>query len=196
MSCSALLAGAAALAAAAVAVPAIAENLADHQMTLRLPGGGTETIHYTGRIAPEVHFDANPFLSRGRSVLSFGPSFAPWDDVSFDMARQMAAVLRRADMLLRMPGPPGLDSAGLTALPPGTSSYSVVSRGFGGNVCTHMMQIIAPRHGGKPRVVTRTSGQCGTDGSVAREPAGPNSGSRTIAAHAMLPVETAPGQTL
>jgi hypothetical protein len=51
---STLLAGAAALGLAAFAPPAAGKDPTVHQMTIQLPGGGSETIEYTGNIAPKV----------------------------------------------------------------------------------------------------------------------------------------------
>jgi hypothetical protein len=47
-------------------------------------------------------------------------------------------------------------------LAPGTESYSMVSTWSGNGVCTQSVEITAPANGGKPRVVSHSSGTCGS----------------------------------
>ena len=44
---------------------------------------------------------------------------------------------------------------------PGARSVSVVSTLSGGHVCTRSVEVYASPEGGRPRIVTRTSGDCG-----------------------------------
>ena len=47
-------------------------------------------------------------------------------------------------------------------LPPGTESYSMVSTWSGNGVCTQSVEITSPANGGEPRVVSHSSGNCGS----------------------------------
>ena len=50
--------------------------------------------------------------------------------------------------------------AALGNLPPGTESYSMVSTWSGNGVCAQSVEITSPANGGKPRVVSHSSGEC------------------------------------
>jgi hypothetical protein len=195
VSCSALLAGAAALVAAALTIPAIAEAQSWHQMTLHLPGGATETIRYTGNVAPDVHVDSNPFFVRGPAFFHpvfADPVFAAWDRMAADMDRQMAA-------MLRLPANAGLSTVVLHRLPAGTSSYSVALRSFGDKACTQVTRVVIAGRDAKPQVTSRSSGHCGGAASGAQwhdTSADSFDGTQTIAAHAMVPAEPQPKQVL
>jgi hypothetical protein len=47
-------------------------------------------------------------------------------------------------------------------MPPGTASYTMVSTWSGNGVCTQSVEITTPANGGKPRVVSHSSGNCGS----------------------------------
>ena len=154
-----LLGGSALLGRGAFAVPA-AGNPALHEMTVQLPGGGTETIRYTGDVAPKVSFVHVPFAIAWAAPMTFGfaPSFAALDRIATDMDRQMDAFWRQAQSMANSSGNMDLRQAALQNLEPGGSAYTVVSQSVGGNVCIRMTEITSPPNGGKPNVVSRTSG--------------------------------------
>jgi hypothetical protein len=76
------------------------------------------------------------------------------------MNRQMAASLAQFHQL-QQAGPNGVYRAGLTSLPPGTQSYSVVTTIVGNNVCTRSVRISSGGEGAKPQMISNTSGNCG-----------------------------------
>jgi hypothetical protein len=159
---STLLAGAAVLGLGALALPALGKDPAVHEMTIQLPGGGNETIQYTGTTAPKVRFDQQAFLQAWPGPIAFGfePSFAALDRIAADMDRQMDAFWREADTMARWPQSPDLSQVELQNLGPGASAYSVVSESSGNNFCSRVTEITTPPSGGKPEVVSRTSGNC------------------------------------
>ncbi len=192
-----LLVGAAVLGLGALALPAAAIDPAVHEMTLQLPGGGSETIRYTGDVAPKVTLVQAPFdVDWSTPVTSgFAPSFAALDRIAADMDRQMDAFWRQAQTMARWSPDSSLTKASLPQLMPGGLAYSFVSESFGNNVCTRMTEITSASNGGKPRVVSRTSGNC--DASPTGALADPNpSSARTIAVHDAVPAAAVPRTAL
>lgn len=194
-----LLVGAAVLGLGAFALPALAEDPAVHEMTIQLPGGGSETIHYTGDVAPqvklvpEVPFDlswpAPIAFGYAPSFVAFDRSFASLQEIAADLDRQMNAFWQIPQMTEAGPGAISLNLAHLPTLGPGSSAYSVVSETFGNNVCTRMTEITASPNGGKPKVVSRTSGNCNTSPTDTITVPSP-SGVKTIAVHSAVPATT------
>lgn len=159
--CTALLIGAAAIGVAAMA-PAAARALSVHEMTILLPSGATETIRYTGDVAPEVSFDAPSaasFDTPFAGIWAPAPSFVGFDRIAAQLDREMNAMWREAQALTSA-GMPGISEAALNRLPPGTESYSVITQSNGNNVCRRTTEIIRPENGGKPKTVTHVSGNC------------------------------------
>lgn len=183
-----LLVGAAVLGLGAFALPAASKDPATHEITLQLPGGGTETIRYTGDVAPKVTFAQAPFGVAWLAPVAFGfePSFAAFDRIAADMDRQMDAFWRQARTMVRWSPDSSLTEASLPQLIPGGSAYSFVSESFGNNVCTRMTEITSSPDGGKPKVVSRTSGNCDASPSGALTAPNPAS-ARTIAVHNAVP---------
>ena len=196
---STLLVGAAALGLAAFAPPATGKDPAVHEMTIQLPGGGSETIRYTGDVAPKVSFERGPFEFAWPALIAFGfdPPFAALDRVSADLDRQMDAFWRQAETLARWPKSQDLTQAGFQNLGPGASAYSVVSESFGNNFCSRVTEITTPLNGGKPKVVSRTSGNCNASpgGALTTAPT-PSSGAKSIALHSAVPATSVPRTTL
>ncbi len=133
-----------------------------HQMTIRLPGGGTETIAYSGDVAPKVSFLTPDMVRDRESAQGFSP-FAEMDRVSAmmdamaaDMDRQMQVNLLRAQQMQRS----GMTDAALQAMPAGTQSYSVTTISTGNGVCTREVHITSTGAGMKPQMVSNSSG-CG-----------------------------------
>jgi hypothetical protein len=192
-----LLVGAAVLGLSAVALPAIGKEPATHEITIQLPGGGAETIRYAGDVAPKVTFVQAPFAVAWPAPVAFGfgPSFAALDRIAADMDRQVDAFWRQARTMASWSGNGDLSQAALQNLAPGSSAYSVVSQSFGGKVCTRMTKITSSPNGGKPKVVSRTSGNCDaspTGAGIAPSP----TGVRTIADRHAIPATPAPRTAL
>ena len=94
-----LLAGLA-VAGLGIAAPTLARELT-HHMTVQLPGGGVETIEYSGNIAPQVFLHPaparwEPFSIAWPVFTSIGPSFAAMDRMMAYMDRQMGAMMHQA----------------------------------------------------------------------------------------------------
>lgn len=145
----------------------------DHVLTVRLPDGSVEQIHYRGDVAPRV-----VVAPGGMSIGAFAPTagFGPASDnspfamlqrLSAQMDRQMAEVMRNAPPMpsLAAPGAMQQTAAGQEAafgkLPAGTESYSFVSTVNGDHACSRSVQITSQGAGHAPRVVSQTSGDCG-----------------------------------
>jgi hypothetical protein len=192
-----LLVGATVLGLGAFALPAAGKDPAVHQMTIQLPDGGTETIRYTGAVAPKVSFVETPFAIAWPAPIAFGfePTFAAFNRIAADMDRQMDALWQQAAALQNWSNGGDLSQAALQNLGPGGSAYTVVSESFGNNVCTRMTQITSSPNGGKPKVVSRTSGNCNV-GPVGTGTAPNPSSVRTIADHPATPATAVPRTAL
>jgi hypothetical protein len=155
-----------AVAAAAVAGVATAAALNTHTLTVRLPDGGVERIIYTGNVAPRV--EVAPSVA---AVPVVWPSLAGFDDTAFAaidqmsarMDREMAAMLRQADAMeaRALAGPNALTSVSTGDTPSGARSLSYISTLSGGGVCSRSVEITSTGDGQAPRVVKRSSGDCG-----------------------------------
>jgi hypothetical protein len=157
---------------AGVAAVALAGTAFAHTMTVRLPGGATETITYSGNVAPQIAFGPTPIAAS--PDWAFGPAspFAFVQQISAEMDRQAAAMMNQMNQLqavaLRQMANGGQPiEVNMTNLPPGAQSYSFVSTLSGGGACTQSMQIISNGPGRKPQVVTHSSGNCGPMGVTA-----------------------------
>jgi hypothetical protein len=164
---SSLLLAGGAVVGLAVLAPTVARELDRHHLTIPVPGGGVETIEYSGKIAPKVSFEAIPvagdFADRDAISWAFAPpSFAALDRISAEMDRQMNAMMHQAEMLQRLPEGGALDHAVLNGLPPG-ASFSLVSQSFSNGACTQMTRITQSAGDAKPQVVSQSSGNCGQD---------------------------------
>lgn len=171
-----VLAGVAAIGLAGFSGAAAAHGPQIHVLTVPLPGGGVEEIHYTGDIPPQVTIApgwASPSALAPLPAM-FGPDspFAMMQRISAAMDRQAAAMLRQAEALADAPSA-ALSEAALRNLPPGTQSYSFFSSVNGNRVCSRSVAITTPANGGRPHVVTRSSGSCGAPetGAAALPPA-------------------------
>lgn len=156
-----LCAGAAAAVLAGTA--ALADNI--HHMTVRMPDGGQAHIDYVGDKAPAVRF-LTPDMVRARLPVQVWSPFgdmerisAAMDAMSADLDRRMTMALRQARELTAAPMP-GLNSAGLKALPPGTRSWSVTTISNGKDVCTRSVRVTSTGKDARPQVVSNTSGDC------------------------------------
>ena len=162
------LAGIVAVAVAGPSGVAAARDLTPHVMTVQLPGGSVAEIRYTGEIPPQVVFSPLPKTLTEFAPRSafFGPAspFATLDQISAAMDREAASLMRQAEMLANAPtfAPNGPIEVALGNLPPGIKSYSMVSTWSGNGACTQSIEITSTANGAKPRVVSHSSGNCGT----------------------------------
>jgi len=160
---SLLLAGAA-IAGLAILAPSIAGET--HRLSIPLPGGGVETIEYSGPVAPRVAFHpvmlrpvADPWADGLWSAGFAMPSFAAFDRIAAEMDAHMDAMMRQTEIMARNSQP--LGSAVLKDMPPGTTSFSIVSQSSGNGVCTQVTRVTRGAGDAKPQVVSETSGDCG-----------------------------------
>jgi hypothetical protein len=157
-----LIAGAAALALTAAGTAAVASGATDrHEITLQLPGGGTERIEYTGE-APQVVFSPAPLAWpwAGPDDFWVPSTFARLERMSADMDRQMNALFKGD--LAALSTAPKLDDTALASLPPGTISTTWFSTSFGNGFCARVTQISKSASGGKPQIVSHETGNCGS----------------------------------
>ncbi len=179
---TAALIGAVVLAAAGLAGASAGELARTHVLTIRLPDGSVEQIRYLGDRPPQIHFtqDPAPLLWPGFERVDMNSPFAALDRMSAEMDRDAQALLNEtADLqasAFGFPDPLALIDSGRLA--PGARSVSVVSTLSGGHVCTRSVEVYASPEGGRPRIVTRTSGDCGGSArgslpSGARRPGAP-----------------------
>jgi hypothetical protein len=161
----ALLVTAAALAACGVAGAAAAAIQHSHVVTIRLPHGTQEQIPYLGDTPPEVRLQPAwaPFATAFPSAdaLAFDAPFVALPRVSAEMDREAAALMQQARSLpIPLSDGAGLTRIDLGKLPPGVTGYSVVSTVSGGKVCTRTTEYGRPDRSGRPRALTRVSGDC------------------------------------
>ena len=154
------------VAATFVAGVATAAALSTHTLTVRLPGGGIERIVYTGDVAPRVEVAptaAVPIVWAGEPGFD-DTAFAAVDRMSAQMDREMAAMFGQADAIQSsvLAGAGPLTFASTGNLPAGAQSFSYVSTLSGAGVCSRSVEITSTGDGRQPRVVSHSSGNCGT----------------------------------
>lgn len=149
-----LLAGVGAMTLTGVAVAA-ADN--HHIMNVVMPDGSVAQVHYVGNVAPQLV--AVPAV-QAMPVAMIDP-FAMMDRISYEMDRQMNAMLQQASAL-RQAAPGGqLSEAALKSLPPGTVSYSFTSYSSGnGASCSQSVQVTALGQNQPPKVERQSQGDC------------------------------------
>lgn len=159
-----MLRTAALIGAAILAASGLAGGLSKaHVLTVRLPDGSIEQVRYLGDQPPLISFDEEPTLPF--EWFGADSAFAVLDRMSAEMDRETAAILNEAaglrDSALLPSG--SLTPIDLGKLPPGARGFSVISTLSGGHVCTRSFEYSASPDGGRPRIVTRTSGDCSPD---------------------------------
>lgn len=162
---TALLAGAAIVGLTGLA---LAAGPAIHEMTVQGAGGAVAHVRYTGSAAPNVTFvqgPADPFVV---SVWRAPSPFAELDRITALMDRQMVQMMYQARMLQQQSLGSPLNQAALTDMPAGSASYSFVSTTSGNGFCMRTTQVTSSPNGGKPKIVSQTSGNCG-DGANQRK---------------------------
>jgi hypothetical protein len=143
------------LGAAAIAGVAVAANRDTHVMNVPLPDGSTARVEYVGDVAPKVTVVPG-------AVTQFGL----FDRSMFDMERQIDAMMRRVDSIVRSPmaagAIPGMNIAAYGNGPTRGTSVTVISTSNGAKTCTRTTEVTAQGAGKPPKVETNISGDCGT----------------------------------
>jgi hypothetical protein len=155
------LALAAGIALAGTAAAFAADTQPTHHMTITLPDGGTGEITYTGNVAPKVTFHDSAFSPFAPIAFANDPGFAMLERAQAGMQRQMKAMQALFRSNAATLSAPGMSNAVLSTLPPGTQGYSFISTMSGNGTCMQSVQITSTGHG-KPNVVRRSSGNCGS----------------------------------
>jgi hypothetical protein len=150
----------ASIALVALAGTALAARPDTHKMTVALPYGGTAIIEYQGDIAPKVRI--TPTTVWSPVGIAHVPSFSWFDELAASLDRQVDAIMRQANTI---PSPSRVSGihpnvAALSAMPAGTSSYSVVSTTTSRGTCTRTVETTAMGVGRPPKIVARSSGNC------------------------------------
>jgi len=196
---TAALIGAAVLAAAGLAGATAGELANTRVLTVRLPDGSIERIRYLGDQPPQITFaeEPTPLLSPRYESFGVDSPFAMLDRMSAEMDREAEAILNETARLRdsALLPPDALTPADFRKLPPGSRAFSAFSTLSGGHVCTRSVEYSASPDGGRPRIVTRTSGDCGPDHrrslpSGARRPAEP-----VRSRPGLIEVNARPGET-
>ena len=162
---TAALIGAVVLAAAGLAGASAGELARTHILTVRLPDGSIEQIRYLGERPPQIHWtqDPTPLFSPGFEPVGPNAAFAALDRMSAEMDREAQALLNETASLQASAFgfPDAFAAADSGRLAPGARSFSVVSTLSGAHMCTRSVEVFPSPDGGRPRIVTRTSGDCG-----------------------------------
>jgi hypothetical protein len=157
---TAVFAGVAALAAAGTALAAPAET---RVMKVGLPDGSIAQIEYRGEIAPKVIVAPAARLVPVQWIDPFDVApFAMFDRMAAAMSRQSDLMMRQMLALRSQPNAPSeINIASFGALPAGTVSYRYVATSSGAGSCSRSVEITSLGSGQKPKVVSRSSGDCG-----------------------------------
>ena len=160
-----ILAGVAAVSLGGSLAMAASNDLPFHQMTVRLPDGGTLRVEYAGKVPPRLHVASSPLAAAWPEfpAFAFGHSFSDLQRISAEMDRQISALMKQANSAMRVPAGAdnGLSEASLGKMPAGSMSYSFVSTSNGRITCSRSVEVTKPAGGAKPKVVTHSSGNCG-----------------------------------
>ena len=162
-----VLAGVAAVAVGGVAIAAAKSG---HVLTFRLPDGSVEQIRYIGDVAPTVRFEAPvtpaSVTAAPDPLFSADAGFARLQQMSAEMDRQTAAMLRAMAAGPAPGGPGGFVNAGFGRMPAGAKSFTTVSTLSGSGVCTRSVEYTSTGDGKPPQVVSRASGDCAAPASA------------------------------
>jgi hypothetical protein len=135
------LAGVAAMAPAGLTGIAEAGSPETHVLTLRLPDGQVAQVRYMGDVPPTV-----VLTPAARPAFAAPPDpFAMFEQISAALDRQEAAMFREINAM---------------AEPNGTG-FGTIPVLAGPGVCSRSVQITFEGNGQAPRIVSRTSGDCG-----------------------------------
>jgi hypothetical protein len=149
------------LGAAAIAGAAVAATRDTHILNVAAPDGSTVRVEYVGDVAPKITVVPG-------SVAPFGL----FDRSSFDIQRQIDAMMRQVDAMTKAPlaEAPGLNVAAYGSAPAGSQSVTVVSTSNGSKTCTRTTEVTAQGAGKPPKVVTNVSGDCANRGAAPSKP--------------------------
>ena len=129
-----------------------------HVLRVRLPDGHIQLVRYKGDVPPRivlVRRDGDPQAAMIKRMM------ARMEQQRIAMARQAAALASIA------PDKPMAPSA----LPARSYSYHFMSSGSGKGSCTRIVQMMSYGPGQEPKVVSQTSGDCGSSAKVGAKPA-------------------------
>jgi hypothetical protein len=181
--CAAAALGLAGLAGAAAA--AVVQN--SHELTIKLPDGGTAHIWYFGDTPPQVRIEpGQPFAPAawpGGLTGAVDPGF-PADRIMAEMDRQTDLMLAEAQRLMSAaPGGEPLVRSDLGRLPSRVTGYSVVSTLSSRGACMRSIEYRSTGDG-RPQVIRKTSGECGAGNAPSGATSKPASGTTSAAASA------------
>lgn len=173
---TAVFASIAALAAAGTAVAATADT---RVMKVGLPDGAVARIEYQGEVAPKVTVAPAVRLIPVQWTDPFEATpFAMFDRIVAAMHRQTEMMMQQVHTLQREPNALGMmNLAGFGSLPAGTVSYSFSSASTGNGTCSRSVQVTSLGAGQQPKVVSKSSGDCG---HAAKAPAGEASAAENV----------------
>lgn len=143
------------------------QKSASHEMTIQMPGGGTQTIVYAGDVAPKVTFHKPKLVTSWPNAPAFGwttPSFVALDPFIANMHRHLGIWARTPLVMPLVPIERLMATS--NGLPHG-DSYWVLSESNGNGFCARFVQITKTAGDSKPKVVSRTSGNCGASSNKA-----------------------------
>lgn len=152
------------IALAALAGTALAAHPSAHRMTIALPGGGAAVIDYQGDVAPQVRIAPAP--GYGPAAFADDPGFPGfgWLGDFSALDRQFDAMLRQANALAAAPvasgTAPQASVVSFGAMPPGASSYSMVSVTTPKGTCVKTVETRSMGPGKPPSTTVRSSGNC------------------------------------
>ncbi len=157
---TAVLTGIAALAVTGVGVAAARDM---HMMRDDLPDGSVARIEYQGNVASKVSIaPALHFVPVGYLDPVDAAPFRALDRVAAEMDRQAKTLFQQVDALPSLVpfDQTKLDLAAFSKLPAGTIHYSFISESNGGGTCSRSIQVTSLGSGGKPKMVSTSSGDC------------------------------------
>lgn len=120
-----------------------------HVLKVRLPDGRVQSVRYKGDIPPRI-------VIVRRTV---DPQEAMIRRMMARMEQQRIAMLRQSTALAAQGSDKPLSPA---ALPSTSYSYHFMSSGTGKGSCTRIVQMTSYGAGQEPKVVSQTTGDCGT----------------------------------
>jgi hypothetical protein len=154
-----------------------AERLPVHVMTVQLPGGGIEQIHYVGDTPPRILVADTAETASAPSLfdVAFGPGspFADMDRISAEMDQQMAAMMHQASLAQAATADGQLQPAAAASAPAGATSITTVSTSNAKGVCTQSVRTVSMGEGKAPQVTRTSSGACDATPAAAAKPATP-----------------------
>lgn len=137
-----------------------------HNITIQLPGGGTEQISYTDNVMPDVvvlpsayALLPSAFLEPSGGLTQVG---AKLDRIAGDIDRDMASAIKKANAqaAVSFDNLKDMNTAAFKSMPAGSESYSFVSTMSDGKTCSRSVQITSMGVGKKPKIVSHSSGNC------------------------------------